>query len=60
MSTSIFSAAMSADFDGLFGTLDAELEQAVSLFSKEHCGASAPLFFFSKSCAEASGSESVN
>jgi hypothetical protein len=37
-------AAMSADSDGLFGTLDAELEQAVSLFSKQHNGASAPLF----------------
>jgi hypothetical protein len=44
MSISIFSAAMSADSDGLFGTLDAELEQAVSLFSKQHNGASAPLF----------------
>jgi hypothetical protein len=36
MSTSIFSAAMSADSNGLFGTLDAELEQAVSLFSKQN------------------------
>ncbi len=47
MNDSISSAAMSVDSNGLFGTLDAELEQAVSLFSKQHNGVTGSAFLFS-------------